>query len=158
MSSEEPENNVQADARWKRVAVYAAVLLGVFLLGLVPMWLAARGRAQERDAAQHALRLSRIESSLASAVIDARRGEYEPARQAASSFFTSLREQVDAAAAGDRSDLTSAQLESVRPLFDQRDLIITLLAERNPAAGERLSDLYVSYRKAMGGALPEAGK
>ncbi len=31
----------------KRIAIYAGVLLVVFLLGLVPMWLTARERALE---------------------------------------------------------------------------------------------------------------
>jgi hypothetical protein len=37
-----------------------------------------------------ALRISTLQNTLASAAIDARRGEYEPARQAASDFFTHL--------------------------------------------------------------------
>lgn len=45
----------------RRVAIYAAVLVGVFLLGLVPMWLSARGRAAERDEARRELRLCRIQ-------------------------------------------------------------------------------------------------
>lgn len=51
MSQEGADTTVRADARWRRVGIYAAVLLGVFLLGLVPMWLTARGRAAERDIA-----------------------------------------------------------------------------------------------------------
>jgi hypothetical protein len=39
----------------------------------------------------------------------------------------------------------------VQPLFDQRDEIITLLARNDPASADRLSDLYASYRKLVGG-------
>ena len=70
---------------WKRVGVYLAIALALFLLGLVPMWLKARTAAS------------------------------------------------------------------------QRDEIITLLARSDPAAADRLSDLYVSYRQAMTGAQPAAG-
>jgi hypothetical protein len=73
-------------------------------------------------------------------------GNYEPARQATSDFFTSLRAETDTPSA---SALTQAQIEGVQPLFTQRDEIITLLARNDPASADRLSDLYVSYRNIM---------
>jgi hypothetical protein len=145
-----PENEAEdntAKVRQRRLAMYAIVLAVVFLIGLVPMWFVARARAAERDAAQRDLRLCRLENSLSSAAVDSRRGEYERARQQASSFFTSLREQVD----GGSPDLTTVQRDSVRPLLSQRDDLITLLARSDPAAADRLAELYVSFRKAMGG-------
>ncbi len=154
MSSVEGKTSINDGGGWRRAAVYAAVLAGVFLLGLVPMWLSARGRAAERDEARRELRLCRIQGGLAAAALDARRGDYEPARQGASSFFTALREQVD----GDASDLTQAQRESARPLLDRRDDLITLLARSDPASADRLSDLHASYRKAVGDAQTPAGR
>lgn len=153
MSTNEPDNDegVTGPNR-RRIIIYAAVILGVFLLGLVPMWLVARGRATERDAARHDLRLCRLENGLLSAAIDARRGEYERARVEASDFFTSLRQQVDTAI--DPSDLTAAQREGLRPLLAQRDDLITLLARSDPASADRLSELYVSFKKGMGEAQP----
>src|SRR5687768_7974870 len=68
----------------QRVGIYAAVLLFVFLLGFVPMWLKARGYSSSLDSAEQQLTLAGIQNALASAVIDARRGDYEPARQSAS--------------------------------------------------------------------------
>jgi hypothetical protein len=119
----------------------------VFLLGLVPMWLTARSRTKERDDARRELRLSEMEKALGSAAINARRGEYEPARQATSSFFTSLRAQCDAET--EPSDMTRAQCEGVRPALAQRDELITLLARSDPASADRLTEMYVSYQKAM---------
>src|SRR5690242_6858407 len=114
MSTSEEDLNKRADgSARRRLIIYAIVLLAVFLIGLVPMWLVARGRATERDSAQHQLRLCQLENSLSSAALDARRGEYERARQASSEFFTSLREQVDLKT--EPSDLTSEQRESLRP-------------------------------------------
>lgn len=133
----------------KRVGIYAAVLLGVFLLGLIPMWLTARARADERDAARANLRLSQMQNRLASAAIDARRGEYEPARAAASEFFTSLRAEVDQ---GQETSLSQQQRENFRPLLAQRDEVITLLARNDPASVDRLTDLYVAYRQTIDGA------
>ena len=97
--------------------------------------------------AESRLTLAGMQSNLASAVIDARRGDYEPARQAASQFFTSLRAEIDK---GETSNFTEAQRAGMQPLFAGRDEIITLLARSDPASADRLSDLYVAYRKALG--------
>lgn len=130
----------------RRVGIYAAVLLAGLLLGFVPMWLKAREYSSSLAQAEHQLSLSRMQNNLASAVVDARRGDYEPARQTASQFFTTLRAEADK---GDASNLTRAQRDGVQSLFNGRDEIITLLARSDPASAERLSDLYVSYRQTM---------
>jgi hypothetical protein len=132
----------------RRFAVYAGVLLLGFLLGFAPMWLQARASAGKQAEAERRLTLAGMRADLAAAAIDARRGDYEPARQAVSQFFTSLRAETDR---GDASGFTQAQRAGVQPLFDGRDEIITLLARSDPASADRLSDLYVAYRKAVGG-------
>ena len=130
----------------KKFGAYFGVALVVFLLGLAPMWMKAREAASQRDAARRELRLSQTQGALASAAIDASRGEYETARQTVGDFFTPLRGELDA---GEESPLDARQRESVAPLLQKRDDIITLLARSDPAAAERLSDLYVSYRAAV---------
>ena len=125
-----------------RFIIYVGVLLVVFLLGFVPMWLKARAANSSLIETEHQLILLRMQSNLASAVIDARRGDYEPARQAASQFFTTLRAEIDK---WDTSNFTQAQRQSMQPLFAGRDEIITLLARSDPASADRLSDLYVAY-------------
>ena len=132
----------------QRFIVYAGVLLVIFLLGFVPMWLKARAANSSLIETEHQLILVRMQSNLASAVIDARRGDYEPARQATSQFFTTLRAEIDK---GDTSNFTQAQRQGMQPLFAGRDEIITLLARSDPASADRLSDLYVVYRKIMNG-------
>jgi hypothetical protein len=132
----------------RRVGIYAAVLLVVFLLGFVPMWLKNRQCASSLAETEHQLGRAQMQNHLAAAVIDARRGDYEPARQAASQFFTSLRAEADK---GDASTLTETQRAALQPLFARRDEIITLLARSDPAAADQLSDLYASYRKIMNG-------
>ena len=72
---------------WKRIAVFAAALLIAFLLGLIPMWLSKKEAVRQRDAAQANLRLSQLQNRLGTAAINARHGEYEPARAAASNFL-----------------------------------------------------------------------
>ena len=146
MSEDVQPKPVKTTPFMRRVIVYAVLLLVVFLLGFVPMWLKSRECSSSLSDAERQLSLARIQNALASAVIDARRGDYEPARQAASNFFTSLRAETDR---GDESALSQAQRDRVQPLFTRRDEIITLLARSDPASADRLSDLYVSYRKIM---------
>ena len=147
MSSDERETIPRRGLPWQRFAIYAVILVAVFLLGLIPMWLTSRNRARELDDAKRELRLSEMKNDLSAAVINARRGEYEAARQATSSFLTSLRAQCDAAT--EPSDLTRAQCENLRPALDQRDELITLLARSDPASADRLTETYVLYQKAM---------
>jgi hypothetical protein len=131
---------------WKRIALYSVLAVVFFLMGLIPMALRARQYSEEREAAQHEVRLKQMETQLAAAVINADRGEYEPARQTTSDFFATLRSQIDR---GPESDLSSFQRDRLRALLSERDDVITLLARSDPAAVSRLSDIYVSYQKAM---------
>lgn len=131
----------------RRIGLYAILMLVAFLIGLVPMWFVARGRAADRDAARRDLRVCRLQNNLSSAALDARRGEYERARVAASTFFTSLNEQVNTTSTS--SDLTASQKETLRPLMNQRDDVITLLARSDPAAADRLSEIYTSLQKGI---------
>lgn len=147
MSEEVQPETVKSTPLMRRFIIYGAVLLVAFLLGLVPMWLKARQYAGSLAEAEHQLTLVRGQHDLASAAIDARRGEYEPARQAASQFFTSVRAEIDK---GDASDLTQAQRQGVTPLLAARDELITLLARSDPASADRLAELYVKYRAALG--------
>lgn len=132
----------------RRAGIYLGVGLMIFLLGFLPMWLKARSNASQLEAVRRELRVSRMQNALASSAADAQRGEYEPARQAASDFFTALREQVDLG--GSDSALTPAQRDGLRPLLNERDDLITLLARSDPAAAARLFDAYAAFRKAVG--------
>lgn len=131
----------------KRIGIYAAIALGIFLLGFLPVWLTAREHANERDEARRQLRLSQLQNRLASAALDARRGEYEQARSAASDFFTSLRAETDRTQ--DRA-LTAEQVDRARALLASRDDQITLLARNDPASADRLADAYNAYRNVLG--------
>jgi len=148
MSEELQPESVRSTSTRRRLIISAVVLLAIFLLGFIPMWLRARESARGLAESEHQLLLVRMQSNLASAVIDARRGDYEPARQAASQFFTSLSTEIDK---GNSSAFTQAQREGLQPLLTGRDDLITLLARSDPASADRLSDLFVSYRKIMSG-------
>jgi len=129
---------------WKRVALYATIALGFFLLGFLPMWFKATRAVEQRDAAQRAVRLAQLQNTLAAAVIDVQQGEYEPARQLTSDFYTNLRRQID----GDRGTLfTATQREGLSSLLAERDELITLLARSDPAVTDRLVNVYSTYNK-----------
>jgi hypothetical protein len=140
----------------KRYGIYLIVAVAIFLLGLIPMWLKASANADQRDAAQRELHLSRLQNMLASSAVDAQRGEYEPARQEASDFFTALREQLDKNGAD--TALTPQQRDGLEPLLAGRDELITLLARNDPAAAPRLLDMHAAFRKAILSVPPESNK
>jgi hypothetical protein len=147
MADESDVKATAADNRAKRILIYAGVLIVVFLLGLVPMLLVAYSRARERDDARRDLRRCSIQAALAAATIDARLGDYEPARQAASNFFTELRAELDK---DSESPFDQAQRESLKPILVPRDEVVTLLARGDPAAADRLATIFTAYRKATG--------
>jgi len=148
MSEEVQLKPVKSRPAAQRFLIYAGILVVIFLLGFVPMWLRARAASSSLVETEHQLMMVRMQSSLASAAIDARRGDYEPARQAVSQFFTTLRAELDK---GDTSNYTEGQRQGMQPLFAGRDELITLLARSDPASADRLTDLFVAYRKIMGG-------
>src|SRR4028119_935301 len=113
--SEEIREEIREDVRTKpakssnllqRIGAYAALMLVAFLVGFVPMWLKARESGNNLATTQRALGLAQMQNNLASSVIDARRGEYELARQAASQFYTSLQADIGKS---DDSGLSEAQ-------------------------------------------------
>lgn len=133
-------------SRLKRLGIYAVGLLVAFLLGLIPMWMTARERGQQRDMAQRALQLSQLQNAIAFATISARHGDYEPARQKASDFFSSVHTEIDK---GNQSFFTQSQREKISLLIAPRDEFITLLARSDPTSADRLAELYLQYCKAV---------
>ena len=79
----------------KKAGIVGAIALVAFLLGFLPMWLSARTHENERDAAIKTLRPSVLQNTLATAAINARRGEFEQARQQTSDFYTDLRAELE---------------------------------------------------------------
>jgi len=144
MSESWQSKPVKTTHRIRRVIIYVALLLLAFLLGFVPMWLKSRECSSSLSDAERQSSLAKMQNTLASAAIDARRGDYETARQAASDFFTVLRAETSEDI---ESALSQAQKDGAQPLLAQRDQTITLLARGDAASADLLSDLYVSYRK-----------
>ena len=148
MSEDLQPKPVKSSPLMQRILIYAGVLLVVFLLGFVPMWLRSRAANSRLAETERNLILAGIQNDVASAAIDARRAEYEPARQKVSQFFTTLQAET---AKGDSSGYTRAQREQLAQLFAGRDELVTLVARSDPASADRLTDLFVTYRKIMNG-------
>ena len=144
MSEDLQTKRAQSNSTMRRILIYAAVLLIVFLAGFVPMWLKARAAASSLSETEHRLTRATMQSNLASAALAARRGDYEPARQAVSQFYNLIGAEIDK---GNSSVYTQAQRDAMQPLFAGRDDLITLLARSDPASADRLSDLFATYRK-----------
>ncbi len=137
--------------RLKKAAIVGAIALVAFLLGFLPMWLSARTHENERDAAIKTSRPSVLQNTLATATINARRGEYEQARQQTSDFFTGLRAEIER----DASAFKTEQIKSAQPILPQRDETITLLARIDAAAADRLTDLYFAFMQMKNSPAPE---
>jgi hypothetical protein len=156
MSESTQSKPVKTTHRIRNFILHVALLLVAFLAGFVWMGLKYRecsgslSKAQSQysgslsEVQTQRLNLAIIQNSLGSAAIDARRGDYETARLAASDFFTWLRAETSK---GVDSALSQAQKDGAQPLFARRDEIITLLARGDVTSADMLSDLYVAYRK-----------
>jgi hypothetical protein len=135
----------------KRIAIVATCTLGGFLLGFVPMWLSSTDYRQQLDSVVKTLRPSVLQNELATATINARRAEFEQARQQTSSFFTDLRAEL----ASDESSFTDEQREGIQSILVQRDDLITLLARNDTSSADRLTDLYFNYLQVKNSAASE---
>ncbi len=113
------------------------------MLGFVPVSYRASHAIEQRDAAQRGVRLAQLQGTLSEALIEAQRGQYEPARQLTSDFYTDLRRQIDTS----DSFFTPSQRDQLRVLLTERDELITLLARSDPSSAERLFAVYSSYNK-----------
>ncbi len=123
------------------------VLCGSFLVGFVPMWFKATRLNGELLRAQQQARVHAIQITFADAALDARRGDYEPARQRMANFFTLVNTEQNR---GIGSALPASASEGLKPLLAQRDDLITLLARGDQASAERLATAYGGFRKSLG--------
>ena len=128
--------------RLKRLQLYAILVLAGLLVGLIPTSLGLYQARRERDQVQSRLRAVELELSLSRSAVLARHGDYNAAREAASDFYSRAEGELAAAA----SDLTAAELSTLRSLLADRDTVITLLARSDPAGADRVAAMYLAYR------------
>lgn len=129
------------------VGIAAGALLIAFLLGFVPMWLQKRAISSELETIKHQLRKSEIRGLLTTALVETNRGEYESGRKNASEFFTLLRAEIDKE---DSGSLTKTERDKLKSVMDNRDSTVTMLAQRDQASIQRLTDIYFNYQEIVG--------
>ena len=137
-----------------KLAVICAVVIIAFLVGFVPMMVQKWKVQDELTSTQKQLRRSEIKGLLTTAIVEAKRGEYEQARQNASSFFTRL--DVEQKAEENERFLKAEEISKLGPIFTERDAIITMLAQRDPASVERLTNIYSAFMEATVTANPQS--
>lgn len=146
MSEEEVRSTAEtaspASNTLQKWLIRIGVVLLAFLLGFVPMWLSNRQLSAELANRDKELRRGRFQNTLTAATIYARRGEYETARQNTSGFFTEVRGEIDK---GDAGILNEQERIGLNRVMAERDEVITLLSRNDPAAAERLSNIFVEY-------------
>jgi hypothetical protein len=130
--------------RW---GIFAIALIIAFLVGFIPMWMKANDYAAEHEVTKKTLARSEIGNLISKSIVDAKRGEYESARTNTSDFYTRLDSEIGK---GENGAYPAAQNEKLKAVFTDRDAIITLLARRDPASVERLTDIYLIYRQGIG--------
>ncbi len=136
-------------SRVPRLVWYALALLAAFALGALWQYAGARRGEAALGTARSALAEARLEATLASAVIEVQRGNYERGRQLASDFFTGLQRHLATA---------PPEAAALRPLYAQRDNVITVLSRSDPASAGLLSralaDFQAATRLDSAGATP----
>jgi hypothetical protein len=123
---------------------YLIGLLVAFLAGLIPAGIVAYNRGSEREAMRRQVQKLQLCDAVSSAAMFARRGEYEVARQHTSAFFTDLGSYLEGG-----EPLSPAERDNVRPLLENRDEIITLLARSDPGSVDRLFELEYQLRRSV---------
>jgi hypothetical protein len=141
------DSATEAPQRWwgrsklPRWALIAIAVLAAFLIGF--LWQYVRASRLESTLAEtrREHELTRLEATLATAVIEAQVGSYEEARQLMSDFFTGLQRNWPGAPA--------AMPDELKRILTQRDSVITILSRSNPESATLLSRLFDQYRAAQ---------
>jgi|GEM_PF-888001 len=154
-SQSEKRASVKINSGKRKLRWIGILVICMLIIWFIPFWLVITKNETQYKAAQRELNQSKLQNLIASAIVDAGRGEYETARQTASDFFSTLRIQIDA---NDASVFSQMQRESLKPLLIERDDIITLLARSDPAATERLTQIYLAYRQVVSSVTPSQMK
>ena len=134
-----PASAPRGPSRWMIYGASAIVL--VFVAAMLVQYFQTRAVRAELAAVRVELERVRSEATLGAAAAEAQQGRYEPARQLASRFFTTLQQRV--------ADATPERRAPLQRILDQRDAIITQLSRADPASATNLVRMVTDYRAAL---------
>ena len=103
----------------------------------------AHQREIDLEQARQRLQVTAMQAELSEGALEARRAQYEAAREQVSRFFTSAQAEADKTNSG----AFGQEAANLQPLLKQRDELITLLARSDPGSADRLSNLDEEFRK-----------
>ena len=124
--------------RWLSATCLAA-LLG-FVGGAGWRHVEVERLARQVAESDEALAMRRLEATLAAAVIEAQRGEFDAGQQMASTFFMELQRRV--------VNLPPDTLPELDRLLARRDIVIAALARGGAGAAGSLAETLVDFRAA----------
>lgn len=124
----------------RRTPVWVAAIVIAFAAGFGWQYVERRQAEAQLEATSNALAEARLESALATALVEAQQGNYELARQRASDFFTNLQTLT---ASGVLPADTFSDIQS------QRDATITMLSRGSTDAIALLQQLHAEFRSGL---------
>lgn len=127
----------------RTLLIGGVLVLVAFGAGFLWQHLEARAARAELDEVRRELMFEQMGNRLATALIQAEGGAYEPAREQMSSFFTELDEHMGEADLGARQDL--------QEILRERDAVITALSRSAPESRQMLARLFTRYQVIRGG-------
>ena len=124
----------------QKIAIGAAALIVVFLLGYVPSCVGARSAEEQRAELEQKLKMAELRGQLGMASYEANRNNYANAAQFSTNFFDGLRNAIDSA----EDDTVKKRLQAMMAL---RDEITTNLAQADPVVKEKLARMYADFHQ-----------
>ena len=122
----------------QKIAIGAAALIVVFLLGYVPSCVGARSAEEQRAELEQKLKMAELRGQLGMASYEANRNNYANATEFSTNFFNGLRNAIDSA----EDDTVKKRLQAMMAL---RDEITTNLAQADPVVKEKLARMYADF-------------
>lgn len=146
-------NKTSIDAAGRRIRglthdpwFYVTTLLALLIVALTFfIIMTVRSTNEQLRTYRREIQSQRLQSTLGSALIDADRGEFEKSRQAAGDFYTALEIEF----ASDDPLLTPRQREAMLTPLARKQVVMQMLANKDPRSVKELSDAYDSCSRTL---------
>lgn len=125
-----------------RALKITAAILVAFGIGAGWQYVRAHGFWTEARDLREELTLQRLEATLATAAVEAQRGNHDVALRLASDFFTGLQNDIGMA--------PETAAPAFQDILTQRDVTIATLSRADSGSGRMLASLLSRYRTALG--------